>query len=73
MRSVVALPVLLTALLLGAGGEDPTKPDIKDTRLLSQPAISAKHVDLAPLQRESEPDRLNDVRLVVDHQDLHSA
>jgi tricorn protease len=43
MRTAVILELSLVALLL-AGGQGRAAPDIRDTRLLSQPAVSAKHV-----------------------------
>src|SRR5262245_31369232 len=43
MRTALLLTLSPAALLLGAGGGR-ADPDIRDTKLLTQPAVSAKHV-----------------------------
>ena len=44
MRRFAFSPMLLTAVLLLTAGVALADPDIQDTRLLSQPALSARHV-----------------------------
>src|SRR5262245_4717916 len=43
MRTALLFPALLVALAL-TDGAGRAEPDIRDTRLLSQPAVSAKHL-----------------------------
>src|SRR5262245_55749514 len=44
MRSSVLAPVLLLGGLLLLAGSARAEPDLNDTRLLSQPAVTARHV-----------------------------